>query len=41
MFPVSDEILKQVAALPMFVQMSNEEVDYVVESLKEGIKKYK
>ena len=41
MFPVSDEILKQVAALPMFVQMNNEEVDYVVESLKEEIKKYK
>ncbi|MCK4820226.1 DegT/DnrJ/EryC1/StrS family aminotransferase [bacterium] len=37
MFPVAERILKRVVSLPMFVQMTDEEVDYVVQSLKEVI----
>ena len=35
MFPVAERTLKKVVALPMFVQMTNDEVDYVVQCLKE------
>lgn len=37
MFPVAERTLKKVVCLPMFVQMTDEEVDYVVRSLKEVI----
>lgn len=35
MFPVAERTLKKTVALPMFVQMTNEEVDYVVQCLRE------
>lgn len=35
MFPVAEKTLKKVVSLPMFVQMTDEEVDYVVQCLKE------
>jgi perosamine synthetase len=34
MFPVAEATLKRVVCLPMFQQMTNEEVDYVSQSLK-------
>ena len=33
-FPVADEILKRVLCLPMYVQMTDDEIDYIIESLK-------
>lgn len=35
MFPVAEKTLRKVVALPMFAQMTNEEVDYVVQCLRE------
>jgi len=37
MFPVAERTLKKVVCLPMFAQMTDEEVDYVIQSLKEAI----
>lgn len=37
MFPVAERTLKSSICLPMFVQMTDKEVDYVVKSLKEAI----
>ena len=37
MFPVAERTLRSVVSLPMFVQMTNEEVDYTVQSLKKAI----
>ena len=33
-FPAADKILKRVLCLPMYVQMTDDEIDYVIESLK-------
>jgi dTDP-4-amino-4,6-dideoxygalactose transaminase len=37
MFPVAESILKQTCCLPIFSQMADEEVDYVIESLKAAL----
>jgi dTDP-4-amino-4,6-dideoxygalactose transaminase len=37
-FPVAEEILKRVICLPMFVQMREKEIQYVVESLERAIR---
>jgi perosamine synthetase len=34
LFPVADDILKRTCCLPMFVQMTDEEVDYVIRAIK-------
>ncbi|NQT71754.1 MAG: DegT/DnrJ/EryC1/StrS aminotransferase family protein [Chloroflexi bacterium] len=35
MLPVAEETLKQIVALPMFVQMTNKEVEHVIQCLRE------
>lgn len=37
MFPKAERTLKKVACLPMFVQMTDEEVDYVIQCLKKEL----
>ena len=39
MFPVAEDVLNRTIALPIFVEMTNEEVEYVVNCLSKEIKK--
>jgi len=37
MFPASEEILKKETCLPMYVQLTEKEIDYVIDSLKKEV----
>jgi dTDP-4-amino-4,6-dideoxygalactose transaminase len=39
-FPVSEKAADRLLSLPMFPELTNEQIDYVVESIKEFMKKY-
>jgi dTDP-4-amino-4,6-dideoxygalactose transaminase len=37
MFPVAENILDRTCCLPMYAQITDEEIDYVIRSLKETL----
>jgi perosamine synthetase len=37
MFPVAEDILERTCCLPMYAQVTDEEIDYVIRSLKETL----
>ena len=37
-FPITDDVVGRTIALPFFNNLKEEQIDYVVEKLKEGIK---
>jgi perosamine synthetase len=38
-FPVTDDVTMRTIALPFFNNLKEEQIDYVVEKVKEGIRK--
>ena len=38
-FPVTEDVTRRTIALPFFSNLTEEQIDYVVEKLKEGIKR--
>jgi perosamine synthetase len=38
-FPIAEDVSRRTIALPFFNNLKEEQIDYVVEKLKEGIKR--